>query len=449
MPNCIFVAVLLSLLLANPASAVLAPQHFIIGGSLSQADAWPYMGALLRREVVIAVAGVTLKADYLTDSPTTRFAGTLVNCDKGSLPCSGAEGAVCLIVRGETSLFVKAANCAAGGGVGVLIYNDEPGEFTGKLGQGVTLPVLAITQAAGLQLLNYLGQESQLAYADTLTTTSFCGAAYLGGQWAITAAHCVEGLTAEALLVSIGAANLQSDSRPVIGVAEVRAHPLYSPYHFRYDIALLRLAQAPQGVTPIQLADGVITDRAIAATAPVTVLGRGWQGPVDPQDSAAEGYTTPALYQARMYLVSNDQCNDAIRSYLRKQGIPSGSPVSDDMLCAGGDADGSGVCFGDSGGPLVYHEGGVDYLIGITSWVYGCAQPGLYDGFTRVGYFKLDLDAILVGSATGFTEGAANTASEAKGGGGALHPLLLTLLPLCARRRGANRDNAQGQRGWL
>lgn len=44
----------------------------------------------------------------------------------------------------------------------------------------------------------------------------------------------------------------------------------------------------------------------------------------------------------------------------------------------------SGVCFGDSGGPLVYNDNGVNKLVGLASFVKGCATPNSYDVFTSV-----------------------------------------------------------------
>lgn len=50
-----------------------------------------------------------------------------------------------------------------------------------------------------------------------------------------------------------------------------------------------------------------------------------------------------------------------------------------DTICAYSGINGTGVCHGDSGSPLVYNG----KLIGVTSWLYGCAA-GYPDGFTRV-----------------------------------------------------------------
>ena len=46
---------------------------------------------------------------------------------------------------------------------------------------------------------------------------------------------------------------------------------------------------------------------------------------------------------------------------------------------------GVGWCNGDSGAPLMC---GGDVLSGLSSWGYGCGQPGLPDVFTKTLYFN-------------------------------------------------------------
>uniref|UniRef100_M4AHP4 Peptidase S1 domain-containing protein n=1 Tax=Xiphophorus maculatus TaxID=8083 RepID=M4AHP4_XIPMA len=55
--------------------------------------------------------------------------------------------------------------------------------------------------------------------------------------------------------------------------------------------------------------------------------------------------------------------------------------VTETMFCAGNLRGGVDTCQGDSGGPLVVNSGNVWWLIGVTSWGYGCGlrtKPGLY-----------------------------------------------------------------------
>ena len=51
---------------------------------------------------------------------------------------------------------------------------------------------------------------------------------------------------------------------------------------------------------------------------------------------------------------------------------------------------GKDTCQGDSGGPLVARATGVDdgySLIGVVSWGYGCAVPGLYGVYAEFSHY--------------------------------------------------------------
>ena len=81
----------------------------------------------------------------------------IVDCQKGLKLCENAAGRICIIERGEIFFSLKAKNCQDAGGIAALIYNDEPGSYDGSLGspdEGVKIPVMSMTQEAGLELLD-------------------------------------------------------------------------------------------------------------------------------------------------------------------------------------------------------------------------------------------------------------------------------------------------------
>ena len=63
-------------------------------------------------------------------------------------------GSIALIARTLCTFAIKATNAYNAGAVGVIIYNNIPGELNGTLGDTFTLdiPVTAVSQAVGLQL---------------------------------------------------------------------------------------------------------------------------------------------------------------------------------------------------------------------------------------------------------------------------------------------------------
>jgi len=56
----------------------------------------------------------------------------------------------------------------------------------------------------------------------------------------------------------------------------------------------------------------------------------------------------------------------------------------DRMFCVGAlDGEGGSTCHGDSGGPIVKKDGNTHYLIGVSSYSYGCGQYNSYGVYAR------------------------------------------------------------------
>ncbi len=441
---------IIALLLALSLPALSAPtiQPRIIGGVEAPRDDWPYMAALMNKILGITVAGASYQATYLIGSPIYLFAGALVDCGLASEPCAGVQGEICLIARGNNTFAEKVRNCAAGGGVGAIIYNNEPGNFLGTLQRAkTTIPAVSISQEDGAALLQHVGEKASFGYSNLIPTESYCGATWIGDVWVLTAAHCVADIEPKAIMVNIGAHDLRYDQRNVTGVTEILIHRNYDPYRISNDIALLRLQQAPEGIEPVALASETQLDRAIAAGRLVYMLGRGQQEPVAPGEDAPPTPVVYELYEVAVPLVDNQTCADAIDAVLYPNGDTHSGLVTDQMVCAGRPEGNVGTCFGDSGGPMILFENGIPYLGGITSWGIGCGQPGLYDVMTRVSAYKHEVEAAIklreksgvVGSGEfgGTNDDSTAGSTEEKRSGGALSGwLLLPLLLLAALRGG-------------
>ena len=71
------------------------------------------------------------------------------------------EGAVALVERGQLFFREKVANAAAAGAIGVMIYNNAPGPFSGTLGETSAIPAVSISQAQGRALKTQLTKAAQ------------------------------------------------------------------------------------------------------------------------------------------------------------------------------------------------------------------------------------------------------------------------------------------------
>jgi subtilisin family serine protease len=99
-----------------------------------------------------------------TDGPAGSASAALYDFGTGELDDPGVAGKMCLIARGNIPFGDKVTQCEASGGVGAIIYNNEPGVINATLsGAAVTIPSVTITQADGATLLTKLGQTASLA----------------------------------------------------------------------------------------------------------------------------------------------------------------------------------------------------------------------------------------------------------------------------------------------
>ena len=90
------------------------------------------------------------------------------------------------------------------------------------------------------------------------------------------------------------------------------------------------------------------------------------------------------LKEASLEIVSDATCRAANGSYQQFNAQDEicetlttsyAEDITEDMLCAG--ATGKGACKGDSGGPLTVKDGDQHHLVGVFSWVAGCAAVSL------------------------------------------------------------------------
>jgi serine protease len=66
--------------------------------------------------------------------PTVPITARVRNCYYGLNPCSDARNRICIMERGENTFTEKARNCFLGGGVAMIMFNNEPGSVVGTIG---------------------------------------------------------------------------------------------------------------------------------------------------------------------------------------------------------------------------------------------------------------------------------------------------------------------------
>ncbi|XP_049836669.1 trypsin alpha-3-like [Schistocerca gregaria] len=210
-----------------------------------------------------------------------------------------------------------------------------------------------IQQGSRASLVNFPYQLSVEYYEDF-----HCGASILTEIWAVTAGHCVDGLSTFGLAVRSGSETTKRGGA-LHPAADRASHVHYDFFGLDYDIGLIKVDSAfklGRLARPLPL----------ARTEPLT-------GAVAVQTGWGSGAGQPRLMSDRLLV---DTLQVANRSLCMTRYAKVGE-VTRRMLCAVAAAESGAACSVDPGGPLVADG----RLIGVVSWATGCVsagQPGVY-----------------------------------------------------------------------
>jgi secreted trypsin-like serine protease len=199
----------------------------------------------------------------------------------------------------------------------------------------------------------------------------------------LTAAHCVKGSRPAEIHVLTGTQSLTSGGVRR-RVASLTVHPNYRSRTSDYDVAVIMLTAAVNGINPVLLLNRS-AEADLAATGTMSYV-TGWG---DIAKGGATQYPVK-LYEVRVPIVARSICN---------AGISYDGALTGRMICAGLQQGGKDSCQGDSGGPMTVQDRGHRWRIqaGIVSWGEGCALKNFYGVYSRLAVLSSWVRAIMRG----------------------------------------------------
>ncbi|XP_062393893.1 LOW QUALITY PROTEIN: mannan-binding lectin serine protease 2 [Sardina pilchardus] len=255
--------------------------------------------------------------------------------------------------------------------------------ITGQTKMPRCLPVCGVTESqmsSGRILGGKRAKLGEIPWQLLIKNPSRGGASLISDQWAVTAAHVVDGLETTQLAVRGGMIDGAATDAVIMYTEKIIIHPKYekgksdeSRTTFDHDIALLKMKNKVQlgpNLIPICLPEWAAAKEGEMST----VSGYGMR---EKKDIAR------FLFYADIAEIGEDKCKETPNNKNGNRLV-----FTENMFCAG--MEGMDSCQGDSGGPLFVPRVGTGTadkpyrLKGIVSWGAFCRDRNYKGYYTKV-----------------------------------------------------------------
>lgn len=200
-----------------------------------------------------------------------------------------------------------------------------------------------------------------------------CGGAVLTNTKILTAAHCVDGVSAGQLQVWSGAHNqqVQEPTQQRIAAASFVMHPEWNSASINGDVAVITLSSSLSFDARTQ-PHCIPTQGRVPSGAAMNI---GWGL------TSNGGSVSPVLRQVEIDILERATCQ-SIYQFI--------NPITMGMVCARKAGVNAGSCNGDSGSPLLCGTAGNRFICGVVSWGIGgnCGNPNYPSVFANPAHYS-------------------------------------------------------------